>query len=155
MPNIRRRIEGLEGHVAVAPFAPGWTREEIAAKVLDEIDFALATNSPVSLSEGELDAVGARGVDELPGWLQPLVRLVPPDRGEVRHRYKDPPPFEGWRDKVRRHEEGVRAFVEASKQEGRELLEKNRASVGLPPLTPEQVARCELEGTCWGGGGLT
>ncbi len=124
----------------------------MAAKVLDEIDFVAATASPVNLCEGELEALRAGGLDELPEWLQPLVRLVPADRGEVRRRYEDPPPFEGWREKVRRHQESARAFAEASKQGDRELLETNRASVGLPPLTPEQLARYGLEGTCWGEG---
>ncbi len=53
---------------------------------------------------------------------------------------------------LQRHEEGVRAFVAATKQEDRQLLEANRASVGLPPLTPEQLADYGLEGTAWGEG---
>jgi hypothetical protein len=45
--------------------------------------------------------------------------------------------------------------VEARDRERRQgdwdLLERNRASVGLPPLTPGEVRRNELEGTAWVG----
>ena len=50
-------------------------------------------------------------------------------------------------------EERLRAFSAASKQRDRELLETNRASVGLPPLTPEELVKNELEDTKWGGEG--
>ena len=46
----------------------------------------------------------------------------------------------------------LRAFVAETKQRDRELLEANRASVGLPPLTPEELVKYELEDTKWGEG---
>jgi hypothetical protein len=46
-------------------------------------------------------------------------------------------------------DERLRVFVADTKQRDRELLERNRASVGLPPLTPEQVVEYELEETKW------
>ena len=150
--SVRFRLESLEARTARAPFAPGWSREEVAEKVLDEIDFAVATDSPLDLCEGELEAIGAGGVGDLPGWLQPRVCVRPPTWGTVRHRYEEPPPFVGWRENVRRHEERVRAFEEASKQRDRELLETNRASVGLPPLTAGELTELGLEGTEWGRG---
>ena len=51
-----------------------------------------------------------------------------------------------------KEEERLRAFVAESKQRDRELLETNRASVGLPPLTPEELVENELENTKWGEG---
>ena len=47
-------------------------------------------------------------------------------------------------------EERHQAFVAETKQRDRELLEENRASVGLAPLTLEQLVEYELEGTRWG-----
>jgi hypothetical protein len=61
--------------------------------------------------------------------------------------------FEPWREKVRCVEEQQRAYAEASKQRDRELLEENRAAVGLPPLTLEQITKSGLEGTTRGEGG--
>ncbi|MGH3147400.1 MAG: hypothetical protein ACRDTR_16510, partial [Rubrobacter sp.] len=58
--------------------------------------------------------------------------------------------FEPWREGVRRGEEEQRAYAEKSRQRDRELLESNRASVGLPPLTSAQISGWGLEGTTWG-----
>lgn len=48
-------------------------------------------------------------------------------------------------------DERLRALVAEAKQRDRELLERNRASVGLQPLTPEQIAKNGLEETTWEG----
>ena len=55
---------------------------------------------------------------------------------------------------MRRSEERLRAFVADAKQRDRQLLEENRASVGLPPLSPGQLAEYGLEGTRWTEGGI-
>lgn len=54
---------------------------------------------------------------------------------------------------IERRAEEQRAFAERSRQGDRELLERNRAAVGLPPLTPEQITEWGLEGTAWEGEG--
>ena len=46
-------------------------------------------------------------------------------------------------------DERLRAFVAETKQRDRDLLERNRASVGLPLLTPEELAKNGLEETKW------
>ena len=154
MANIRRRLASLEGQVSGIQFAPGWSQEEIEEKVLDEIDFALSTRSPVSLCNDELEALDVGTVSDLPEWLQPHVDLRPPTWGTIRHRYKYPPehPFESWRERVRKRQEGSEEHRKQSKQRDRNLLEENRAACGIAPLTPEEVRRYELEGTVWGGG---
>jgi hypothetical protein len=47
--------------------------------------------------------------------------------------------------------EQVEARDRECRQGDRDLLERNRASVGLPPLTPDEVRRNGLEGTAWEG----
>lgn len=152
--NIEKRIEGLEARIGTR-LAPEWTPEDMREKVLDELDFALATGSPVHLCRDELALLGVDSADGLPDQLRRFVVLRPPTWGEIKHRYKDPPrrPFESWRERVRQHEERVRAFVEEGRQRDRELLETNRASVGLPPLSAEQIEIWCLEGTIWEGVG--
>ena len=48
--------------------------------------------------------------------------------------------------------EGSEERRKKSKQRDRDLLEENRSACGIPPLNPEEVRACELEGTVWGGG---
>ena len=79
-----------------------------------------------------------------------------PKRQEERERWlfeNREVPFEPWRERVRRAEEEQRASAQRSRQRDRALLERNRASVGLPPLTPEQLAEWGLGETVWEGGG--
>lgn len=149
--SVRRRVEDLEGRAAAARPSAAWSREEIAERVVDELDFAHATDSPVNLCDAELEALGMDGVDDLPGWLRPRV-LMRPWEG-VRHRYQGPPerPFGGWREQVRKHRERVEARMRESKQRDRELLEDNRAACSLSPLTPEQISEWGLGGTAWEG----
>lgn len=149
--SIRRRVEDLEGRAASATPSPEWSREEMAERVLDQIDFAVATDSPVVLCEAELEAVGVAGVGDLPEWLRPRIQIPLPAWGKVRHRYEDPPqrPFEGWRERVDKHQERVEERCRESKQRDRELLERNRAACGLPALTPEQISQWELKETRW------
>ena len=45
--------------------------------------------------------------------------------------------------------EQIEARDRERRQGDRNLLERNRASVGLPLLTPDEVRRYELEGTAW------
>ena len=47
--------------------------------------------------------------------------------------------------------EQVEAWDRERRQKDRDLLERNRASGGLSPLTPGEVRRNELEGTAWVG----
>lgn len=150
--NLRKRLEDLEGRTIAARPSAEWSREKVAEKVVDELDFAHATTSPVYLCDAEFGAVGMDGVDDLPEWLRPRVRMRPWE--DVRHRYGGSPerPFEGWRERARKHGERVEAYIRESKQRDRELLEDNRASVGLPPLTSGQVSESGLEGTSWGEG---
>ncbi len=157
MGGMGRRIARLEEQTAGAEPARHWPREDMREKVLDELDFALATDSPVALCREELALLGAGDPSELPERLRRLVWLQPPTHWQIAKRYEGPPqrPFEGWRDRARRHEERVRDFVEEAKQGDRELLETNRASVGLPPLTPEQITEWGLEGTVWREGDTT
>ena len=61
-------------------------------------------------------------------------------------------PFEPWRERVRRAEDQQRRYAEECRQRDRELLERNRAACGLPPLAPEQIEEWGLEGTAWGEG---
>lgn len=152
--SISRRLDALEEQAGNG-LAPDWTPEEMREKVLDELDFALSTDSPVYLCRDELVLLGVDSVSGLPEKLQRLVDLRPHTWGEIKHRYKEPPqrPFENWREKVSKQNERVRVFVEETKQCDRELLENNRASVGLPPLTAEQVEKWDLEDTIWAGGG--
>ena len=93
--------------------------------------------------------------EDLPGWAREHFERMDPARQDGRERWlfeNRVVPFEPWRERVRRHEEHVRAFEEESKQRDRELLERNRASVGLRPLTPGQIAEWGLEGIAWGEG---
>lgn len=119
--------------------APDWTPEEMREKVLDELDFALATDSPVHLCRDELALFGVVSVDGLPEQLQRLVLLRPPAWGEIKHRYKEPPqrPFKSWRETVRKRWESVRAFEEESGRRDRELIAENRRACGLSPLAGE------------------
>ena len=75
---LRRRLEGLEERAAakMEP-APEWAPEDVREKVLDELDSALATDSPVALCREELAAPGVGDLDELPEPLRRLVWLEP------------------------------------------------------------------------------
>jgi hypothetical protein len=103
-----------------------------------------------------VDAPRRIRAEDLPGWAREHFGRMDPARQEERERWlleHRVVPFEPWRERVRRHEERVRARQEESRQGDRELLERNRASVGLPPLTPEQITKWGLEGTAWEGEG--
>lgn len=131
---LRRRLEGLEEQAVGIKPAPEWTPEELREKVLDELDFALATDSPVSLCREELAALGAGDPSELPEPLRRLVGLAP--YAVIAKRYGGPPqkPFVGWREGVRKHRERVRAFEEETRRRDAELIAENRRACGLPPL---------------------
>ena len=47
--------------------------------------------------------------------------------------------------------EQVEARDAEGRQRDRDLLQSNRASVGLPPFSPDEVRRNGLEGTAWEG----
>ena len=116
--------------------APEWAPEDVREKVLDELDLALATESPVHLCREELAAPGVGALDELPERLRYIVRLRPPTWGQIVKRYEDPPqkPFVGWREVERWHGERVRAFEEEVRRRDEELIAQNRRACGLPPL---------------------
>jgi hypothetical protein len=58
----------------------------------------------------------------------------------------DPDAPDLW-ERLRRQEEEHKRRSAESKQRDRELLERNRASVGLPPLTPEELEKWGLKDT--------
>lgn len=147
---MERRVRRLEvkGAHSGGRAAPHWTPEDTTLKVLDEMDFAVATNSPMEICEEELEAVGVRDLSELPDAVRPHIVLQPSTCGAIRKRYEGlPAAFESWRDKVARYQEQVEARVKESKQRDRGLLKDNRAACRLPPLTSEQLAEYGLEGT--------
>lgn len=101
---------------------------------------------------------GDLAVEDLPDHLRDHVSRMDPSLQPERERER----FEEWEERRReraerperlaREEAERRARTEESRQRGRELLERNRASVGLPPLTPQQITEWDLEGTTWGEG---
>ncbi len=133
---LNNRLERLEERVAGMKPAPGWTPEKMIERLLDDLDFALATHSPEYLSHDELALLGVDHPRDLPERVRNLVWLRPPGSGMVAKRYEKPPqePFESWRDRVRKHRERVRAFVEESVRRDAELMAENRKACGLPPL---------------------
>ena len=101
--------------------------------------------------DGTVD-VGASGyvrVEDLPDGVREYWERMDPDEQPDRERwlYEGRHAAKDRREKARGYEERVRAFEEKSRQRDRELLERNRAACGLPPLTSEQLSRWGLEGT--------
>ncbi len=87
-------------------------------------------------------------LEDLPEWASKHFERMSPDKQAERERWlfeNRVVPFESWREGARRHEERVRARREESRRRNRELLERNRAACGLPPLTPEQLKEWGLE----------
>ena len=122
---------------SVVATAPGWTTEKMIEKLADELDFHVSTDTPIDLCRYELELIvedPEDGLEALPEEISYLVRLQRPDYPAIVKRYEEPPkePFVCWRDKVRAHEERVRAFSEESRRQGRELIARNRAAYGLP-----------------------
>jgi hypothetical protein len=94
-------------------------------------------------------------VSDLPEYLRLLVWIRPPSWGQIAHRYEDPPtrPFEAWRVRVRRIEGEHRVFAQEAMRRDRELLEENRAAVGLGPLGAEwEKDQARVYGLEGGGG---
>ena len=154
-----RRIRDLERRAAAdtpARWDPAeWPAECQLAAALNYLDFHAAFGTEAVCTDRELGLL-EEAAEELPEGWRGRVRRMDPVYQEERERWLFEHrivPFEPWRERVRRRHEEQRAFAERSRQRDRELLERNRASVGLPPLTPEQITELELEGTAWGEGG--
>ena len=139
---LRKRLEALEAQSVRTKTAPGWTPEKMTEKVIDELDFAATTNSPVYLSRYELELLGVEDPRELPDRVRDLVRIHPTGYGFIAKRYADAPeePFESWREKVRKHRELVQAFVEESRRRDAALIARNRKACGLLPLEEDRGA---------------
>lgn len=103
-----------------------------------------------SACSGE-EVTGDVRVEDLPEGVREHFERMDPDEQPARERWL----HANWsaakerREHWRRYfsDEQVRARREESKRRDRELLERNRAACGLPPLTPDQLARWDLEGT--------
>ena len=151
------RLERIAAEMPARWDPAEWPAECQLAAALDYLDFQAAFGDEAVCTDRELGLLeeAAGGLPE--GW-RGHVRRMDPRHQEERERWlfeNRVVPFEPWRERVRRRLEEQSAFAERSRQRDRELLERNRASVGLPPLTPEQIIEMELEGTAWEGeGGL-
>ena len=145
------RLEELASPEGLAEELPGWPLDAELAAALDHLDFHVTFGTVAACTDRELCLLGA--VDGLPEGWRGHVRRIAPARQEERDRreYENRRDFEPWRERVRRRAEEQRAFAERSRQRDHELLERNRASVGLPPLSPEQIADWGLEGARWEG----
>ena len=158
MPRSARRIRDLERRAAAetpARWDPAeWPAEDQLAAALDHLDFHAAFGDEAVCTDRELGLLEG-AAEELPEGRRDRARRMDPAYQEKRERWlfeNRVVPFEPWRERVRRRHEEQRAFAERSRQGDRELLERNRASVGLPPLTPAQLEEWGLEGTAWGEG---
>ncbi|HEV8045895.1 MAG TPA: hypothetical protein VGP38_11980 [Rubrobacter sp.] len=100
-----------------------------------------------------VEASGLVGVDDLPEGVREYWERMETSEQPERERRS----YEGWpaakeRREYWRHsfsDEQVRARSEESKRRDRELLERNRAACGLPPLTPGQIEEWGLAETLW------
>jgi hypothetical protein len=103
-----------------------------------------------------VEASGYVRVEDLPeGVREYWARLDPKEQpGRDERLYREWPAAKERREYWRHYysDEQVRARSEEVRRRDRELLERNRASVGLAPLSPEQLVECGLEGTRWGEG---
>ena len=123
--------------------------EDQLAAVLDHVDFHTAFGTVAVYTDRELNLISKAFPGGVPERVRGHVKRMDPKRQEERDRkkYEGRHDFIPWRERVRKVEEERRAYVKASKQGDRELLERNRAACGLPPLTPDQVTRWGLAGT--------
>lgn len=145
-----------------------WPVAEQLAAVADELDFHATFGTVAICTDREINLLAALAADggldgpvlslnaspeDLPAGLREHVQRMDPRSQERRDRwlFENRHSFEPWREKVRRVQEEQRAYVAEAKQRDRELLERNRASVGLPALTPGQIAQWGLKGTKWEG----
>jgi hypothetical protein len=96
-----------------------------------------------------IDAPRHIRADDLPEWTREHVERIDPKDQDRRDRwlYEMRHYFKRDREERPKREEERRRRSRESKQSDRELLERNRASVGLPPLTPEQIEAWGLQET--------
>lgn len=154
MRELRRHVEHLEDLAGASPGRQEpWPVEDQLAAVLDRLDFHMTFGTVAPCTDRELNLISGTFPEGVPDEVREYAGRVDPRRQEERDRreYERRHDFRPWRERVRQAEEEHRAYAERSRQGDRELLESNRASVGLPPLTPEQIERWGLEGTTWGG----
>ncbi len=148
------RLEERARDTLAARFGPDdWPHEDQLEAVLDYLDFHVTFGTVAVCTDRELSLLSA--VPEgLPEEVREHVERMDPKRQEERDRreYEGRRDFLPWRDCVRQVEEEHRAYAKESRQRDRELLERNRVSVGLPALTLEQIGAWGLEGTSWGEG---
>lgn len=153
--SLRGRLQRLEeGARSSSPSrwdGAEWRAADQLAQVADEVDFHAAFGTVYRCTDREAALLESAGLLEAAG---PHVERMAPKDQERREawlfeRRRD---FEPWREKVARVEGEHRAYAAASKQRDRELLERNRASCGLPHLTAEQITAWGLEGTTRGAG---
>ncbi len=146
------RLEDLAGGVP-GSWGP-WPAEDQLEAIVDYLDFHMTFGTVAMCTDRELDLISAAFPEGVPERVREHVERIDParqgerDRREHGRRHD----FQPWRESVRLAEEEHRAYAVRSRQRGRELLERNRASVGLPPLAPEQLEKWGLAGTTWSRG---
>jgi hypothetical protein len=169
--SIHRRLERLEAQnpnpAELTDFGDAWPLDDQLAQVADMLDFFISFHSRDTIryqaTDRELHLLGllcaangseagdssARSPGGLPEWTREHFERMDPKEQPHRDRrlFEMRSGFEPWREKVRRAEEEQQRRSAESKRCSRELLERNRVSVGLPPLTPEQVEEYGLQGT--------
>jgi len=159
MGSLKRRLQQLEAQnpdpAELADFGDSWPLEDQLAQVADTLDLYIHFHSGDDIqypaTDRELHLLGLlcveKGLNEdaaqLPEWVwEHVKRMEPKDQAE-RDRWlcaNRERPFVSWRERVRRHEEAQKRRAEESRRRDRELLERNRAAVGLPPL---EEGNCE------------
>ena len=153
MAGIERRLERLKEQMPAAWEAvpEPWPLEDQFEDVLDYLSFHWSLGSPAVCTDREINLLDA--VEDLPEEVRKHVKRMAPKRQPERERWL----YANWQERkqereerperLKRQEEERRARAAESKRRDRELLERNRASVGLPPLTPEQLEKWGLQET--------
>lgn len=150
MPSIGRRLERLKEQMPAKweEVPEPWPLEDQLEDVLDYLAFHWSLGPPAVCTDREINLLEA--VEDLPEEVRGHVKRMDPKRQPEREAWL----YATWRERkqereerperLKRQEEERRARHAESKRRDRELLERNRASVGLPPLTQEQIEKCGL-----------
>lgn len=121
-------------------------------------EYVFPSGLVVALASGEDGSAGLRAdaerfvvVEDLPEWARDYWVRLDPEKQPAHDRLL----HDGW-PAAKKHREWV-AYAGSEeqickrrkewRQKERDFLERNRASVGVPPLTPEEVVKNGLEGT--------